>query len=293
MRLRKWFREPLVHFLALGVLLFVVFQLVSRPDENQPDQIVITAGEIENLATVWQKTWQRPPTEQELIGLVQERIKEEVLYREALAMGLDRDDTIIRRRLRQKMEFLFDDWAPTDPTVEELQTFLEENPDAFRQPARLTFTQIFLSPDERGDRVIEDADQLLVSLRAHEPPVDTESMGDRILLPSDVEDMPTDEIDRLFGKGFATALLGLELEIWTGPVESGYGLHLVNIRGRIDSRLPELDEIRDTVTREWQAMQRRQANEAFYQGLRERYTVVIDEPEPPQDERMQTAKGAP
>ena len=158
----KLLREPLVHFLVLGAALFLLYKIVADPVGDRSDRIVVTSGHIERLVEGWKRTWQRPPTRKELEGLIEDHIREEILYREARAMGLDRDDTIIRRRLRQKMEFLFEDLgAQANPSDEELQAFLDKNPDAFRVATRVTFSHIYLNRDRRGESATRDAERLL------------------------------------------------------------------------------------------------------------------------------------
>ena len=279
-RLKNFFREPLVHFLVLGAGIFVLFGAVGDARDDKSDRIVVSAGKIENLAKLWRRTWQRPPTPQELEGLIEDHIKEEILYREALALGLDRDDTIIRRRLRQKMEFLVEDIAAAaEPTEAELQAYLEKNPDAFRVPPSVTFSHIFLNQDRRGEAAHRDAERLRIRLVGSTGRVDPAALGDPFLLPHDFKALPEYEVVKLFGREFAARLLELKPGQWTGPVESGYGVHLVFIRERTEPQTPELADVRDAVSREWLAARRREANEAFLRRLREKYTVIVEEPE--------------
>ncbi len=279
-RLKKILREPLLHFLVLGAGIFVLFGAVGDTRDEKSDRIVVSAGKIENLVELWRRTWQRPPTQQELEGLIEDHIKEEVLYREALALGLDQDDTIIRRRLRQKMEFLVEDVAAAaEPTEAELQAYLEKNPDAFRVPPLVTFSHIYLSRDRRGASVHRDAERLRIRLVGSAGRVDPAALGDPFLLPHDFKALPEYEVVKLFGREFTARLLELKPGQWTGPVESGYGVHLVFIRERTEPQTPELADVRDAVSREWLAARRREANEAFLRRLREKYTVIVEEPE--------------
>lgn len=276
----KLLREPLVHFLALGLGLFLIFQWVGESGLERNDRIVVSSAQIERLAEGWTRTWQRSPTPEELEGLVEDHVREEILYREGLALGLDRDDTIIRRRLRQKMEFLSEDLlAQVEPTDKELQTFLKENPDAFRVDPQVAFSQVYLNPDRRGEAVGSDAERLLAELERTGEETDAASLGDSILLPGDHPLTPQREVARLFGREFGAQILTLEPGRWSGPIESGYGLHLVLVRERIEGRLPELTAVRDAVQREWLAERRKQVNEGFYQGLRSRYSVIVERPD--------------
>ena len=276
-RLRTILREPLLHFVVLGAGLFGLFGVVAAPSEEQPGQIVVSAAKVENLAQLFEQSWRRPPTPAELDGLIEDHIKEEILYREALALGLDDDDIVIRRRLRQKMEFISEDMAlRTEPSEDELRAVLTEQADRFREPPRLSFSQVYLSPDRRGGDVERDARRLLSALRAGS--ADPAAAGDPFLLEREYRLLAPREIEGLFGQGFAAEVFGLSPGGWSGPIESGYGLHLVAVHEITPSRLPDLDEVRDAVTLEWRAARVAEANSAFYEGLRARYEVTVESP---------------
>jgi len=265
-----------VHFLLIGVTLFVVYDVIGGSRPQRDGRIVISAGDIERVLATWQKQWMRPPTERELQGLVDSQIREEVLYREARAIGLDEDDTIIRRRLAQKLEFVAQDLAgQTEPTDEELSAFLDDNADRFEIPPSFTFGHVYLSHQQRGDAIAADAEGILAALRAGADPSD---LGDRFMLQRSYVDRTQQEIGQLFGRAFAARLLELEGGAWQGPVESGYGLHLVRIDRSVSSRAPLLDEVRADVREELLAERRREANEAMVTRLRGKYEVVIEWP---------------
>ena len=277
LQISKLLREPLFHFFVLGAGIFLLVGLVAEFDQDQPDKIVVNASQIERLAEGWKKTRMRPPTMAELEGLIEEHIREEIYYRQALAMGLDRDDTVVRRRLRQKMEFLSQDLAAqVDPTEQELQVYLEENEDSFRLEPRISFQQIYFNRDQRGGEAHGDAVHLLARIRSAGGTIDSATLGDPLPLPYDYESLPEREVTKLFGRDFAAQLLTLEQSSWQGPVLSAYGLHLVFIRERSEPKTPELAEVRDAVSREWREARRRVTNEELYQRLRERYTVVVE-----------------
>jgi len=280
----KLLHEPLVHFLLLGAMLFGVFALVGDRGSARASQIVVTPGHLEHLTVSFTRTWQRPPTAQELTELIEDYIREEVLYREAVAMGLDRDDTIVRRRLRQKLEFLAEATVETvTPSDAELQTFLQQHADAFRVEPRLTFQHVYLSRNRHGDATDTAARELLVQLSTGDAATDTAALGDPFLLSPDFALSSRSEIARLFGDAFAAQLQDLEPGRWAGPIESGYGLHLVYVRERVDSRVPALEEVRQAVQREWFAARRKAMNEQFYQRLRARYTVIVEQPQAASD----------
>jgi hypothetical protein len=278
--MKKLFRQPLVHFLVVGTLLFVGWRATASRADSGSDEIVVTSSQIEQLSSGFRMTWQRPPTEAELAGLIGDHLKEEVYYREALALGFDRDDQIIRRRLRQKMQFLTEDVASAvEPTRAELQTFLDENPDMFRLEPRITFQHIYFSVDRRGEDAPTDAARFRDSLRDQGGNVDPSSVGDPFVLPHAYVEARTTEVAGDFGGRFATSVEALPVGEWEGPVESGYGLHLVRVDARVDGRAPALDEVNDLVRRELLTRRRQEAEEAVFGALRDRYTVSVEWPE--------------
>jgi hypothetical protein len=272
-------REPLLHFLLLGAAIFAAYSLVQRHATDEPGRIVISQGRIEHLASGFARTWQRPPTREELAGLVRAHLREEVYCREALALGLDKDDTVIRRRLQQKMEFVSDDiTAQAEPKDADLTAYLEAHPDSFRIPPRFTFRHVFLDPNKHGEHLAADAANLLATLSPTD--VDAPAAGDSLLLEQQFASVPASEVAKQFGGKFAAALPDLTPGRWQGPVESDYGAHLVFIRERTEARTPALADVRDAVRREWENAKRLEANEQFYQELLKRYTVTIEEPGP-------------
>jgi hypothetical protein len=272
-------REPLVHFFVLGAGIFLLAALVGESDQDQPDQIVVSVGQIDRLVETWQRTWQRPPTQVELEGLVEDHIREEILYREAIAMGLDRDDTIIRRRLRQKMEFLPQDLVDqVEPTDTELRTYLRENADAYQVETRVSFQHIYLNLERRGTAAEGDARRLLADLKANGGPVEPAVLSDPILLPYDLELLSESEVARLFGQEFASRLIEIAPGGWTGPLGSSYGLHLVRVRERLPERMPELSEVRKAVERDWEFMRRQELDDQFFRSLKERYAIEVQLP---------------
>jgi hypothetical protein len=277
--MKKFLKDPLLHFLLIGAALFLVFGFFKGPAGNEENRIVITGGDIEALQANFARTWQRPPTDSELSGLIENKVRDEIAFREAVAMGLDQDDGVIRRRLRMKMELLVEDIAGlTSPTDEELQTYLEEHMDSFRQEPQVSFKQVYLNSDKRGAGVDEAAKKMLAELAAAGPNVDPESYSDPNMLPKGFSLSYVSDIEKLFGPSFANGILDVEPGNWGGPVMSSYGLHLVFVRERIEGRDPQLAEVRETVEREWTAKQRREFKEETYKKLRERYAIIIEEP---------------
>jgi hypothetical protein len=280
-RMKRIFDEPLLHFLLLGAGIFLAYSLMPHSDSSgEPGKMVVTLGQVEHLAAGFARTWQRPPTAQELAGLVRDRVREEVYFREAMALGLDKDDTIIRRRLRQKMEFIADDIAQADPTDADLNAYLQAHPDSFRVEQRLTFRQVYLNPEKHGENLARDAAQLLTQLNQPGAKADASALGDPFLLEHQFVAVPASEVAKQFGETFPVKLGALVPGQWQGPVESGYGVHLVLISEPMEGRLPALAEVRDAVRREWDHTRRLEANEKFYQERLKRYTVTIEGVEP-------------
>lgn len=276
----KLLREPLLHFLLLGAVIFAIYGLVSRHSAAKPGEIVITRGKIENLVTGFTRTWQRPPSQEELQGLIRDYVREEVAYREALAMGLDRDDTIIRRRLRQKWEFLSDNLATqAEPTDADLQTFLQSHPDNFKTETTFTFRHVYLNPQAHGANLARDAVRLLAKLGHAADTADLNSIGDPFILEHQFEKVPVTEIKKMFGEQFTSGLAAMKTGQWQGPVQSGYGSHLVFVCERTEGHLPALAEIRSEVQREWANAKRFESEEKLYQALLNHYTVRIEPPE--------------
>lgn len=273
--MKSLLREPLLHFLVLGGLLFLWSELrgEARADASR---LVVSAGQIEHLATTFAATWQRPPTAEELALLVRDHVREELACREALLLGLEQDDTIVRRRLRQKLEFLVGDLAAQQaPSEAELAAFLAAHPDAFREPPTFTFRHVYLAEERHGEELEADARALLARLAAGEDPA---TLGDPSLLPAEFAAITAEELDALFGPGFAQALEGLALERFDGPVASSYGLHLVRLAAREPGRLPPLAEVRAEVEEEWLAERRAAELEEFYRRLEERQEIHVESP---------------
>jgi len=276
--MQKLLKDPLLHFLLIGAALFFIFGLIKGPAGNEEYKIVITSGDIAALQANFTRTWQRPPTENELQGLIEEKVKEEIAYREAVAMGLDQGDSMIRRRLRMKIELLVEDVAGlSTPTDEDLEAYLEENRDSFRQQPQVSFMHVYLNSDKRGKSVEEDARAILARLSAAGVDAEPESYSDPNMLPEELPLYYIADISRLLGVDFSRQILEVEPGKWTGPVWSSYGLHLVYVRERIEGRDPGLEEVRKEVEREWTAKRRRDFKEETYKKLRERYTVTIEE----------------
>jgi hypothetical protein len=268
--LTRLLREPLLHFLLLGGVLFAVFGRGSTAAVDDP-RIVVSEADIDRLAAGFSRTWHRPPAVDELQAQIQDYIREEVLYRTALTLGLDRDDTIIRRRLRQKMEFLFEDTVQP-PQEPELRAYFAAYADKFRTQPLISFRQVFVS-SSRGDAAEPDAQRILARLVSAAP--EAADSGDTLLLGEGFSQTPLDRIAALFGDAFAQAVARAAPGSWVGPLRSGYGLHLVFVTAVEPAALPPFEDVRPAVEREWFAEHRAAAQAAQYQALRARYRVIV------------------
>ena len=276
---RRLLREPLLHFLLIGAVLFLLYGALNRGRSDAPREIVISEARVEAIAESFATVWMRPPTAVELKGLIDDYVAEEIYYREAIAMGLDQDDTVIRRRLRQKMEFISEGIADSvEPTDAQLQAYLESNAGKFANPVELTFRQVYLSSERRGDKVRADAEKLLAQLQAGTNPVDPAEAGDPTLLPAEMVSASPQAIANAFGEEFAQQIDEAPVGQWAGPIESAFGLHVVRVEERVAGRSPTLAEIRPTVLREWQSEERRRQNSSFLAALRDKYEIRVEGP---------------
>ena len=274
-----WWREPLVHFLVLGALLFVINSFWDQWFPSQGN-IVVNEGRVRMLAENFRRTWQRPPTPPELDGLIEEHIRDEILTHEAQRLGLDRDDTVIRRRLRQKLEIITEEAAASAQASDaQLQDYLTKHADDFRGESRVAFSQIFLDPTKRGARIDADLKALQVQLNiAQQRATSTnwQKLGDQLfVLKPEYALSGEREVATIFGADFASALLELKQGEWIGPVRSGYGVHLVKVNQIEAARPVTLADVRPVVEREWRNAQRKAGAEAQYQQLRAGYQIVV------------------
>lgn len=273
-------REPLVVFLALGLAVFALERLNRGGLNDEQRQIEITARELDRLRELWNAQSGRPPTDSELEALVEDAIEEEILVREARRLGLDHNDTIVRRRLAQKMTFLIQDTAELEtPSERDLEQFFEQSLERYVEPARVTFSHVFFSNERRGDTPSEEARKTLAELRKQPESAESSSwrrLGDPFLLNREYAERTEQELAELFGRDFAAALVELEVGGWQGPVASAYGQHLVRITKKSESRQLALDEVRSRVLDDFRADRRRQANRDELDRLRRRYRVTVE-----------------
>jgi PPIC-type PPIASE domain len=277
--LTKIAREPLIHFLLLGATLFAAYSVLHRTGDTDVLDIVVSAGQLEHLAEGFARVNQRPPTPIEMQGLIGDYVRGEVYNREALALGLDRGDPVIRNRLRQKMQFLSEDVAAlAPPSDEQLRIYLQAHADTFRLEQLYTFRQMYFNPDHRHEHLASDIEQALQALRAGDAGTDLLPQGDPFLLDREFLSLPATEVSKLFGDSFTKRLAEVPVGTWQGPIESGYGEHLVFLQARSTGRMPTLEEARAAVSRDLMNEARLRANDTFYRNLLKRYHVIIEPP---------------
>jgi len=283
--MKRLLREPLVHFLLIGALLFGAYAYVDRGRTMASDtKIVLTLDDLAQLAVLFQAQWRRDPTPEEFGRMVESKVQEEVLYREGLAMGLDKDDTIVKRRMAQKMQFIAEDVAASRvPTSAELRAWYEKNTDKFQEPPRVSFRHLYFSPDKRGARAKDDAADALTRLAGQ--PEDTRlaaTLADPFMFQEYYRDRAPEFLGKEFGPKFALTVARLPPKSWQGPIESGFGWHLVFVDTLIPGRVPPFDEIEGDVKTAWLGEQKTVAWDKAYKDMRAKYTVLI--PAPPDAE---------
>jgi peptidyl-prolyl cis-trans isomerase C len=296
--MKRLLREPLVHFLLIGAALFGIYSFIP-PGQMSPGpakEIRLTLDQVAQLVQVFRAQWRRDPTPEELGRLVENSVQEEILYREALAMGLDNGDEIVKRRMAQKMKFLAEDVAAAhEPTTAELKSWFEKHSAMFALPPRLSFRHLYFSPDRRGARAREDAENALVKLAGQ--PEDAKPVGslaDRFMFQEYYRDRTPEYLGKEFGPQFALAVEKVVPGSWQGPIESGFGWHLVFVDTVIPGRVPAFEEIEPDVKTAWLGEQKARAWEKAYKEMRAKYTVLL--PAPPESagaaSRSPVVKGA-
>jgi peptidyl-prolyl cis-trans isomerase C len=280
-RLRRWLREPLLQFLLIGLALFVVYDTLNPTSDakSESNRIVLTPDDFEQLGVTWLAQGRPPPDAEQMQSLIELKVREEVLYREALALGLDKDDEIVKRRLAQKMDFLAEGVSVNrDPPADTLKLWFKDNQQRFSLPARVSFRHLYFSPDQRGEHSREDAMRIMTQLAGKpgnwegaaalaDPFMDQDYYGDR----------SAEDLAKLFGLNFSKDIAALKPGSWQGPIESGYGWHLVFIDTFVPGRVPTFEEIEPEIKAEWIEDQRLEAKREDYETMRARYQVVLPE----------------
>ena len=270
-RFLKLIREPVVLFFIIGFLLFILYARTSDLVEQGNKQIFVSQAQIEGLEETFTKTWNRSPSEDEITALVNDFIMDEIFYKEALAMGLDKTDLTVKRRLRQIIEMMMDDYAKIYPSEDQLRSYLSENPEKFQRDSRFSFIQLHFPTEEK-----EQATQFLSRLQTNNTTLEEYAGGLR-MIPDRFENESESNIEKLFGQYFTGELLEMETGNWEGPLASPYGWHLLQIREKIEGEVPELNDIWDQVEREWSEERKKEIKEEQYRIMREHYSITVEE----------------
>ncbi len=276
---RDVFKRPVAHVVLLGVIVAAAV-LIARgpPTGDEARRVMLTGSDVLQLKASFMRTWQREPTAEELQGALEQHIRQEVLYREALARGYDRDDLVVRRAMQQKMEFLASSQAMAQPpTEEEIAAFFSLRQERYRLPAVVDFAQVYVSPDRRGADAERYATELLEQLRIEDPdPNAVSSWGDPIMLDTYSAARTERDVSAAFGDNFASRVVALDVGRWEGPIVSGYGLHLVKVVRREDSRIPVWSEVSHRVLNDMEFEARNSAKDQLYQEIAQNYQVMLD-----------------
>jgi len=278
-RVKRWLREPLLHFLLAGLALFLVYRGLnpSPVERDASNQIKLTEDDLRHLTTAWVAQGRPSPTPEQMRALVEAKVREEVLYREALALGLDKNDSVVKRRLAQKMELLADDVSVVrEPTPDELQAWFEKNRERFALPSRATFRHVYFSPERRGAEAQSEARAALAKLdgKPSDWPM-APKLGDPFMFEAYYGDRSREQVAEVFGPQFAQSLFGLRPKVWQGPVESGLGWHLVFIDDLTRGRVPDFADVAADARTAWLGERRAEAKRKAYEAMRARYEVVL------------------
>jgi parvulin-like peptidyl-prolyl isomerase len=266
--IKRVLKDPLLHFLVLGGLVFVLYGYINGGFDSQ--KITISKVEVDQLTYRFQKKNFRKPTPKELEKMVESAVYIEVMSREATKIGLDKNDHIIKRRLVQKMEFVSSDLSRlSKPTKEELQKYLEQNSATYQKPTEISFISIYIDPSKGNAK--SRAESITHQLKD----IDYTKLSDHFMLPLKYDNITYKELSRKFGKSFSQKISTLTTNTWSEPIESGYGLHLVYISKKVDGELPTVDSIKNILTNKYMEDNQEKSNQNFYKMLRDNYTVEV------------------
>ena len=277
----KIVQNPVTHILLFGfflaIILLIVFGIPTNKEDNR--RIVITDMDVQQLWVAWKRTWQRDPTPAELRRQIQNFVREEVLYKEALSRDYDRDDIIIKRSLVRKMDFLAEGQVQAkDITEDEIQAYYNLRRERYRIPPRISFTHIYFNLDQRGEQAENDVKQTIDKLKNMTPETaDMDKIGDRFMLKNHFTDNTPRDIQSQFGEEFSSQLVGLEPGKWHGPIVSGYGLHAVYLENRVESRIPDWTEVSDQILNDLLLEEKTAAKEQFYTEILRQYQIAYED----------------
>jgi hypothetical protein len=278
--MKKFIKNPLVFYFVLGFVVFGLHSFLNSEKQDKkedPFTVDVTSADIGWIRSSWEARMKRQPVQHELQGLIDRFIRDEILFREALAMDLDDRDLVIQRRLVQKLTFVFEDLAETmEPTDDELKNYLRKNQEKYRIPEMMSFTQVYFNPSKRKN-VMEEAKTVLARLKhAERAPEEAVSLGDAIMIDASFRQKSPDEVARVLGSEFADKLFSIDEKGWQGPIVSTFGLHLVYISDHIASRMPEFENIRKNVQYDFMYDLKKEVIDDAYKALKSRYTILVE-----------------
>ncbi len=268
-------REPLVHFILAALAVFIAWNVVASGRVDEARTIRVSGADLERLASIYTAEAGTLPSGEDMVAMVNDYVRDEALAREAKRLGLDEGDTIVTRRLAQKMTFMVADLAREEtPGDAVLREWYETHADRFTEPQRITFRHVFFSEDARGASAASDAEAALGELNTGK---DWREAGAPFMLQRAYGDLPLREIVRLFGGDFAQALAATPAsDMWTGPIRSALGVHLVQVSANDPPRLQPFEDVKEAVLADWQDQTRRAANEQAIQDIIARYKVEVE-----------------
>ena len=278
-RIKKILKSPLVYFFVIGFVIFGLHSFLNREkqDDTDPFTVDVTSADIEWIRSSWEARMKRQPMQHELQELINRFIRDEILFREAMAMDLDDRDLVIQRRLVQKLTFVFEDLAETiEPTNDELKKYMQENHEKYRIPEMISFTQVYFNPEKRKN-IMEETESLLAGLKSKESaPEEAVFLGDSIMIDSAFREKSPDEVARILGKEFADELFSIDENGWQRPIGSTFGLHLVYISDHIASQMPEFENIRENVKNDFMYDRKKKVIDSAYKAVKSRYTILVE-----------------
>lgn len=280
-KLNKLMNKPVIRFFFIGSIMYLIYVFIIQLNsntQNQDNTITITSGEIMSLEEKWTSRFKRSATELEMQSLVEQHIEETILFKEAVKMGLNKNDDVIRQRMAQKLQFLSDDLIrPEPPSDDELRDFFYKNTNSYKPADRVTITQIYLDPKKRGDKISDDAKKLLTKLnKIGSPESNFSAYGDTFNLQSYFLQRSKSELSMLFQGEFAKFAFLSEPNKWQGPVNSGYGMHIIYIHEKQIGITPEFEEIKDRIREDWMIEKQKGINNIYIDGLLSRYEIIFE-----------------
>ena len=278
----KWTAQPVVQFMLIGLVMFLVNTYILQTDSSKEESeynIFLTAGEVKSMEEIWLSKWQRPPTELELQGMINQRVEEAILFKEAVKIGLNKNDDIIRQRMSQKLEFLSNDLVkPDSATAEEVKLYFDENIENYTTPANITIIQLFVNPKIHGDQLEKEVKTRLAILKGMDvSSPEISKYGDQFSLQTYSPDKPQQELAKLYGSEFASKVFELETDKWVGTVNSQYGVHMVYVMHKNPAVIPEFETVKELVTEDLQRKKQEKLNNLYIDGILSRYKVIIED----------------